>query len=151
MKYLTVACLLSVALAACTANDEPKPLETTDLQEPPKDVDPPSDTIATSMGTFASFAHSLSGEAVIYTVTGNKRILRLENFTMNQGPDVYVFLSKTNNYSAANTIAVASLKENYSNTNLTVNVDDMVDLNVHKFVLVYCVQYSSLFGYAEPN
>jgi hypothetical protein len=151
MKYLTLAFLFSIALVACTSDDEPKPLETNDVQEPAKDVDPPTDTIATSMGTFASFAHSLSGEAVVYTVTGNKRILRLENFTMNQGPDVYVFLSKTNNYSAANTIAVGKLKEGYSNSNLTLTVDDTVDLNVHKFVLVYCVQYSSLFGYAEPK
>jgi hypothetical protein len=151
MKDLALAFVFSVALVACTADDEPKPLETNDVQEPAKDVDPPSDAIATSMGTFSSFAHGLSGKAVVYTATGNKRILRLENFTMTQGPDVYVFLSKTNNYSAANTIAVGKLKEGYSNSNLTLSVDDTVDLNVHKFVLVYCVQYSSLFGYAEPK
>jgi hypothetical protein len=151
MKYLTTALMFSVALAACTAGDEPKPLETNDVQEPAKDVDPSSDAIATSTGVFASFAHGLSGEAVVYTATGNKRILRLQNFTMTQGPDVYVFLSTSNNYSAANTIAVGKLKEGYSNSNLTLSVGDTVDLNVHKFVLVYCVQYSSLFGYAEPK
>jgi hypothetical protein len=150
MKYPAVAFLLSVTLAACTS-DEPKPLQIGNVQEPSKDAGPPTDTIATMTGTFASFAHNLSGKAVIYIDTGNKRILRLENFTMNQGPDVYVFLSKSNNYSAANTIAAGVLKESYSKSNLTLNLDDTVDLNVHKFVLVYCVQFSSLFGYTEPK
>ena len=151
MKYLTLLFLLSIVLASCSSEDEPKPLKDDDVQEPSKDVDPPLNATATTMGTFTSFAHGLSGEAVIYLETTNKRTLRLENFTMTTGPDVYVFLSKTNNYSKANTIPIAILKEGYANSNLTINVDDTVDLTAHKFVLVYCVEFSSLFGYAEPK
>jgi hypothetical protein len=150
MKNLTLALFLFMASAACSPDEEPKPLVAEDVQEPLKDVDRPSGTIATIMGTFTSFAHGLSGKVVIDTDSSNNRTLRLENFTMNQGPDVYVFLSKSNNYSAANTIPLALLKEGYSNSNLTLSVDETVDLNEHKFVLVYCVQFSSLFGYAEP-
>jgi hypothetical protein len=87
----------------------------------------------------------------VYTEPNNKRTLRLENFTMTPGPDVYVFVSKTNNYSAANTIPITMLKESYNNSNLSLALDDQIDLTTHKFVLVYCVQFSSLFGYAETK
>ena len=151
MKYLPFIFFFFVALTSCSSDDEPKPVKNEELPEPSKDDGPPLNTTAITMGTFTSFAHSLSGKAVIYFESNNKRTLRLENFTMTAGPDVYVFLSKTNNYSDANTIPVGVLKEGYDNSDLTLNVDDMIDLTTHKFVLVYCVEFSSLFGYAEPQ
>lgn len=151
MRYKMFAFVCLLAMAACSTDDEPQPLEVGPLQEPVQNDKPPGNSEATGMGTFTSYAHSLAGKAVVYTDPNNKRTLRLENFTMTAGPDVYVFLSKTNNYSAANTIAVTMLKGGYTDSNLSLMLDDQVDLTTHKFVLVYCVQFSSLFGYAEPK
>jgi hypothetical protein len=149
MKYLSFIFLL--AIVACNSNEDPKPLEVEDLQEPSQNGTPPANSIATTMGTFTSYAHSLSGKAVIYTDQNTTRTLRLEEFTMTPGPDVYVLLSKTNNYSSANTIPIAMLKDGYTNTNLSMTLDNSIDLTTHKFVLVYCVKFSSLFGFAEPK
>ncbi len=139
-----------ILLASCATEEDPKRLETGPLQEPTITADPPPNSAATTMGTFTSYAHGLSGKAVVYVDNKNKRTLRLENFNMSSGPDVYIFISKSNNYSAGNTIPITMLKGSYSNSDLSLTLDDGVDLNTHKFVLVYCVQFSSLFGYAEP-
>lgn len=136
-------------LGSCGSDDEPSPVGKENLKDPQRGVDAPANSIATTMGPFTSFAHGLMGKAVIYTDAQGIRTLRFENFTMTPGPDVYVLFSKTNNYSQANTIAISILKEGYSNTNLSFEVDKSIDIDTHKFVLVYCVQYSSLFGYSE--
>lgn len=151
MRYLLFLVVSLLACGACSPEEDPKPLEVEPLQEPVQSQSPPGNAMAIGMGTFTSYAHSLSGQAVVYTESNNKRTLRLENFTMTPGPDVYVFVSKTNNYSAANTIPITMLKDGYNNSNLSLSLDDKIDLKTHKFVLVYCVQFSSLFGYAEPK
>lgn len=143
-----IAFLLCFAFAACS-NEEPKRFQSDDLQEPAENVTQDANSIVLGMDVFSSYAHNLSGEAVLYESTDGTRSLRLKNFTMTNGPDVYVFLSTTNNYSAGNTKAIAILKKEYSNSDLTARVSDDVDLTKYKFVLVYCVQFSSLFGYAE--
>jgi hypothetical protein len=137
-------------IISCSTDDEPKPLEAAPLQEPVESAYPPANSVPTSMGIFIGFAHGLSGQAVVYTDDKKMRKLRLEDFNMTSGPDVYVFLSKTNNYSAGNTIPITMLKGSFSNSNLTLALNGSIDLSIYKFVLVYCVQYSSLFGYTEP-
>jgi hypothetical protein len=144
--FLAVLLILS---SACSDKDDPAPVKDETLQDPQVGADVPANATASTMGTFTSFAHGLSGKAVLYIDPQGVRTLRLENFTMTAGPDVYVLFSKTNNYSAANTVALSNLKEGYSSTNLNFNVGNDINTDTHKFVLVYCVQYSSLFGYSE--
>lgn len=151
MKTFSIIFLTLMSLLSCSTDDEQQPLETGPLQQPAKTDNPPSNSVTTAMGTFTSYAHGLSGDVVIYTDDTNMRKLRLENFNMTSGPDVYVFLSKTNNYSAGNTIPITMLNGSFTNSNLTLTLDNSVDLNTYRFALVYCVQFSSLFGYAEPR
>lgn len=151
MRRVLLLVVSLITFAACSTEDDPAPLDTDPLQTPEINDNPPVNAVAMGMGAFTSYAHNLSGKAVVYSEPNSKRTLRLENFTMTPGPDVYVFVSKSNNYSAANTIAVAMLTGGYDNSNLSLSLDDEIDLTTHKFVLVYCVQFSSLFGYAEPK
>ena len=51
----------------------------------------PSETILAS-GSFHSVAHKSAGQATIYQLAGNKRILRLTEFETSNGPDVHVYL-----------------------------------------------------------
>jgi hypothetical protein len=135
--------------SSCSNEDDAAPAKNENLPEPQVGAGPPSNSSAISMGTFASFAHGLSGEAVLYTDPQGNRTLRFETFTMTAGPDVYVLFSKTNNYSAANTVAISMLKEGYANADLNFNIPSDINIEAHKFILVYCIQYSSLFGYSE--
>jgi hypothetical protein len=145
--FLFVSLVLVLA-TSCTSEDDPQPVNG-DLQDPQVGADVPANSTVQTMGTFTSYAHGLSGKAVLYIDDQGKHTLRLENFTMSSGPDVYVLFSKTNNYSEANTVAIATLKDGYSNENLNINVPSSVDLGTHKFVLVYCLQFHSLFGFSE--
>lgn len=148
MKKLIGLCLLTLMLVSCN-DDEPTPFEQGALKEPEESAGMPNNTTASLAGLFTSFAHGLSGKALSYTLADQQRIIQLEDFTMSAGPDVYVFLSRSNNYSKSNTIGIAKLTRSYSNASLNITIDPAVDLAAHPFVLVYCVQYNSLFGYAE--
>lgn len=149
MKYISATLLSVVLFISCTNQDEPKPVVNDPLIDPVEGVDAPTNPTVMTTGPFTSFAHSLAGTATLYVDDTGVRTLRFENFNMTAGPDVYVLFSKTNNYSAANTVAISMLKGSYSNSSLNFEVSNSIDLSTHKFVLVYCVQFSSLFGYSE--
>lgn len=151
MKTYYVAFVIAMLMlsASCSTQEDPAPIVQENLQEPQEEAEAPANVTATTMGTFTNFGHGLSGKAVLYIDAKGERTLRLQDFTMIAGPDVYVLFSKTNNYSTANTIALSKLKEGYEKANLSFNVTNDINLDTHKFILVYCVQYSSLFGYSE--
>lgn len=148
MKKFVGVCLTILFLASCN-EDEPAPFKQGMLTEPAESAGTPNNTSASLTGMFSSFAHGLSGNASLYTLANKERVIQLEEFTMSAGPDVYVFFSKSNNYSESNTIGVAKLTKTYNNATLSITIDPAIDLKTHPFVLVYCVQYNSLFGYAE--
>ena len=109
----------------------------------------PGDKNRSGMGTFTSYAHNLSGQAVLLQDDAGSNTIRLEDFNMTSGPDVYVFVSRSNNYSKGNVIEVAKLTSGYTDSDINFNFTSAAFTSEHKFVLVYCVQYNSLFGYAE--
>ena len=109
----------------------------------------PDDKKQTGAGVFTSYAHALSGKASLFCGDDENKAIRLEDFNMLAGPDVYVFVSKSNNYSKANVIEVAKLTSGYMDSNINFDFKSHGLTSEYKFVLVYCVQYNSLFGYAE--
>jgi hypothetical protein len=149
MKRLVVLFVsIAFAMASCSSEDDPTPVND-NLPEPEVGTDVPVNSTVSTMGMFTSFAHGLGGNTFLYINAEGDRTLRFENFTMSAGPDVYVLFSKSNNYSKANTIAVSMLKDGYSNQSINFQVPDSIDLETYKFVLVYCIQYNSLFGFSE--
>ena|SRR5687768_10682926 len=109
----------------------------------------PENKKQTGAGVFTSYAHDLSGKASLFCGDDDNKVIRLEDFNMLAGPDVYVFISKSNNYSKANAIEVAKLTSGYMDSDINFDFKSQGLTSDHKFVLVYCVQYNSLFGYAE--
>jgi hypothetical protein len=134
----------SIVIISCKKKEDPGP--TTMVSSTPPSAD--SDTIGA--GDFISYEHGLSGSALLYHEgdTAVKK-LRLYNYNMTVGPDVHVYLSKTSSYSAANVIELQKLTTGYTNSSITFDVTSTNYSSAHKYVLVYCVQYSSLFGYTE--
>lgn len=146
-KFLSV-CLAIISLVSCN-EDEPVPFDQGMLPEPVESTGVQGNNTTSITGMFNSYAHGLSGTASLYTLANQQRVFQLEEFTMSAGPDVYVFFSKSNNYSESNTIGVAKLTKGYSNATLSITIDEAINPHTHPFVLIYCVQYNSLFGYAQ--
>jgi hypothetical protein len=131
---------------SCGSEEESVPAEPNDMVE---DMIP--DATQTGMGTFTTYAHNLSGTATLLLDNTGNKIVRLEDFNMTAGPDVYVFISRSNNYSKANVVEVARLTLGYTDSDININLttSSTAITSEHKFILVYCLQFNSLFGYAE--
>jgi hypothetical protein len=145
MKTLQIILIASIFAFSCASEDDIAP---TGMDNMVMDM-PPANTDLNGMGTFTSYAHNLAGKAVLLTDDAGKRVVRLEDFTMTSGPDVYVFVSKSNNYSQANVIEVAKLTSGYMDSDINFDFSSSAYTSDYKFVLVYCIQFNSLFGFAE--
>lgn len=86
---------------------------------------------------------SVQGEAQVYQV-GNELYLNLNNFSISEGPDLKVYLSK-DNY-PTEFINLGALES--STVKLLPNG---VDLNDYNFVLIHCQAFNHLFAYAQLN
>jgi hypothetical protein len=145
MKTLQIILIASIFAFSCASEDDMAPAGMDNMVMDML----PANTDKNGMGTFTSYAHSLAGKAILLTDDAGKRVVRLEDFTMTSGPDVYVFVSKSNNYSQANVIEVAKLTSGYTDSDINFDFDSSAYTSDYKFVLVYCIQYNSLFGFAE--
>lgn len=84
---------------------------------------------------------TVTGEAKIYQ-EGNHFELQLNNFSITEGPDLKVYLSKS---------ATPTEFINLGNlTSATVyNIPTQVDFSQYKYVLIHCQQFNHLFAVAE--
>lgn len=115
-----------------------------------KTVDEPAPIQVTEelirQGTFAdadSF-HKVSGQAKIVN-SENGRYLRLENFQSTNGPDLKVYFSSDTQ--ASSYVSLGALKGNIGNQNYELPAD--LDLEAYPYVLIWCEQFSVLFGSAQ--
>ena len=98
-------------------------------------------------GTFSGVGgQSVSGLAKIY-LTNNKYMLKLENFSSSNGPDLKVYLSMAS--SPSGFISLGDLKS--TNGNQVYEIPGTPDFTKHKFVLIHCERYNHLYGSAELN
>jgi len=84
-----------------------------------------------------------SGSVKIYSENSQRKLV-LENYSIENGPDLKVYLSTTD---ALNTFV------NLGNLNVETvyNIPASVDLNEYKYVLIHCQQYNHLFAIALLN
>ena len=96
-------------------------------------------------GTFTGYgSERVSGVAKIY-LTNNKYMLKLENFSTSNGPDLKVYLSMAS--SPSGFISLGDLKS--TNGNQVYEISGTPDFTQHKFVLIHCQRYNHLYGSAE--
>jgi hypothetical protein len=112
-------------------------------------VNDPKDemAMAVGMGAFVDLntGHRVSGKVVLLEDSQNKRTLRFEEFSVVNGPDVNVYLSKTSSFK--DVIDLGNLKATSGNVNYELNAG--IDTKEYKYVLIWCVEFAVLFGYAE--
>ena len=95
-------------------------------------------------GTLMGVGHTVSGTVKVYDDDG-KKVVVLDPFTSQNGPDLKVYLStdeKASRYVSLGALKSTTGKQSY-------DAEGMPDLAEFKFVLVWCQQFSVLFGKAE--
>ena len=92
-------------------------------------------------GTFSPTSGiNVQGNVKIYQ-QNNIHSLKLENFTISSGPDLKVYLSKTD--SPSDFINLGNL-----NPDFTYTIPQQVNLADYPYVLIHCQQYNHLFAIA---
>lgn len=89
--------------------------------------------------------HNAEGVAKIITLQDGNKVLRLENLKSTNGPDLYVYIAIDKG--ASDFVDLGRLKGNIGNQNY--NIPQGTDLNKYNTVLIWCKQFSVLFGSAN--
>jgi peptide methionine sulfoxide reductase msrA/msrB len=94
-------------------------------------------------GVVGTAGHQASGTVqVLQTETGS--VVRYEDFSTTNGPDLFVYLSKDKE--ASDYVDLGPLKATSGNINYP--VPENVSINEYPYVLVWCKQFGVLFNYA---
>jgi hypothetical protein len=104
-----------------------------------------------SSGRFVPLNHDAKGKALILEVDG-KRFLRFEEFEVENGPDLKVYLSNASSSSDPSTfdddfVDLGELKGNIGSQNY--QLPDGVDLETYRSAVVWCRRFSVGFAVAD--
>ena len=100
------------------------------------------------MGSFIGSGdgfHNAEGLAKVIPLGDGSSILRLENFKSTNGPNVHLYLATDK--AASNFIDLGRLKANNGNQNY--NIPNGIDLAKYNMALIWCKDFSVLFGSAQ--
>jgi len=84
---------------------------------------------------------SVTGGVKIY-LENNQHKLKLDNFSISSGPDLKVYLSKSNTPSDFVNLGNLTSETVYA-------IPQQVNLSEYKYALIHCQQYNHLFAVAE--
>ena len=126
-----------IALVSCNAKDATPTTQVNDT------FDPSKATLLKS-GSLMGVGHSVSGTAALYESSG-KKITLLDPFASQNGPDLRVYLSKDQN--ASSYISLGKLKS--TGGKQSYEVPGNPDVSDYKYIMVWCEQFTVVFGRAE--
>ena len=114
----------------------------------------PAGPIALTSGTFIAGStpgDSAAGKATIYRLENGKPLLRLEDFSTTNGPDLFVVLSSSaspeqDGLKNGAYLQLDALKGNVGNQNYELPAD--TELSQYKSVVIWCRTFNVVFGYA---
>jgi len=89
--------------------------------------------------------HNAEGQAKVLKLADRQQLLRLEDFKSTNGPDLYVYLATDG--TAQDYVILGELKANIGNQNY--EIPEGTDLTKYNTALIWCKQFSVLFGSAE--
>ena len=89
--------------------------------------------------------HNTEGAAKVIPLQDRGSILRLENFRSTNGPNVHVYMST--NKDATDFVDLGRLKANNGNQNYNIPIG--INVAKYKYVLIWCKDFSVLFGSAQ--
>jgi hypothetical protein len=114
-----------------------------------------NEPVALSQGEFTrvDVLHAAFGNAVIYRLPDGAHVLRLEEFSTTNGPDLYIGLSghpmprSNSELHESGYVELERLKGSEGSQNYALPAD--LDLNQFKSVVIYCKAFSVVFSTAE--
>lgn len=154
-KKLTIGIVLAFLIPAIVYASSPLFFDTTVDEEIPsakintlqtqdaETVQP----ITLALGIFVGVGdgiHDTEGTAKVLSID-DAQFLRLEDFQATNGPDLHVYLATDEK--ATDYVDLGSLKANIGNQNY--HVPEGTDLSKYDTALVWCKQFSVLFGHAN--
>lgn len=116
---------------------------------------PGQDPVLLKSGQFedADSFHQGAGDARIYQLPDGTRVLRLEEFSVTNGPDLHVLLASGDRPASRGDLGeyvdLGSLKGNLGNQNYEIPPD--VDLDSLNSVVIYCQPFHVVFSIAPLN
>lgn len=146
MKAIVYALLLACVFVGCV-KDEIIPVVN---QAPPSTAIPSftSMTSGLSVGMFMSGVHTTSGtvKVLVDSTDKSKQYLSFDNLMSDAGPDLYIYVAEDTQ--AKNFISVGKLTQKGT---FSLAVPSGTDLSQKPYVLIWCQQFSVLFGSAKLN
>lgn len=146
MKKLLLILLAPLALLACKKDpelvlvNETLPTNTTGTNP----ANPANPAQTENKGVFMNAVHPTSGTVKIVKDAAGNQFLSFENFKTDPGPDLRVYLAEDK--AAKNFVEVAMLNK-LGTFSLPLQADAKPEQR--KYVLIWCRQFSVLFGSAE--
>jgi Electron transfer DM13 len=140
MRMLIFSIIVIVIAASCNEEENNTPTLPVD-----DDFDPmETGAMLIKEGTLMGVGHSVSGNVKVYDSGGQLTVV-LDPFSSQNGPDLKVYLSKDEKaieYMNLGALKSTTGKQSYA-------VSGMPNLDQYKFVMVWCQEFSVLFGIAE--
>lgn len=126
--------------------DDPSPSQ--DMTPPPNSNPNPTPNPSPGTGDIVVSGTFTSGPGELASGTvkiDDKNVMTFENFSTNNGPDLKVYISK--DLQASSYIRVGDLKS--ASGAQTYQVPGNPDYGQYKYVLIWCEQFTVLFGSAK--
>jgi hypothetical protein len=139
MKKILVVCSIALCSWSCVKTETLTPV-----------TQPPAQAIIEgkqeSLGTFTAGAHATSGTVKVIAdkTDAKKKYLSFENFKTDAGPDLYIYLAEDK--AAKGYVSVVKLDKTGT---FSLDVPASADLTKQKYVLIWCQQFTVLFGSAK--
>ena len=141
MKKLIVLLFIAIAAVSCSETEDNTPVDPVD-----DDFDPTEMNVTlVKEGSLVGVGHSVTGEVKIYENNNGNLVVVFDPFMSQNGPDLKVYLSKDENakeYQNLGPLKSVTGKQSYE-------VSGMPDLMQYKYVIIWCQEFSVLFGIAE--
>ncbi len=113
---------------------------------------PPPQPVVLAEGAFINKEHDTSGTARVLRLADGSRILRLENFSTSDGPDVHVWISDATadapngNFDDGRYVKLGKIKATDGNQNYPIPPD--AKLTGLQSVVIWCDRFNVAFGAA---
>lgn len=136
MKILVIFVLTISVIASCSKENGAPTVLLNEMKD--------STAMVTRSGRFMNGPYgSVMGNVKIYNNNNAVEVL-LDSFSTNNGPDLYVYLSKE--IMPANFVSLGKLKSTMGSQVYVVPANTIVA--DYKYICIHCQQYNHLFGYA---
>jgi hypothetical protein len=147
----TFATTTTTMPATTTASPTDAAVTTTPTTSPTTTTTVAPGPITLAAGEFVGRSHPTSGTAVVIGDGGSQRVLRLEDFRTDNGPDLFVYLSASPADAPAGDfdddfVDLGALKGNVGEQNYGIPAD--VDLERYATVVIWCRRFTVVFGAA---